>query len=160
MTKSELTTAYDIFRRTYDRTYGGFGPAPKFPTPHNLMFLLRFYIQEQTDNALQMAETTLQAMYRGGLFDHIGGGFSRYSTDARWLVPHFEKMLYDNALLALVYLEAFQVTGNDLYRRIAEKTLMYILKEMTHSSGGFFSAQDADSEGDEGKYYVFHPANN
>ena len=157
ISKSDLTAAHELFRRGFDSRYGGFGPAPKFPTPHNLMFLLRHYHNENDAHTLDMTETTLKAMYRGGLFDHIGGGFSRYATDARWLVPHFEKMLYDNALLVISYIEAYQVTGNELYRQIIEKTLRYIVQEMTHPEGGFYSAQDADSDGAEGKFYVCRP---
>ncbi|WP_312644027.1 thioredoxin domain-containing protein [Hydrogenoanaerobacterium sp.] len=154
----ELTEqAESLFAKSFDVRFGGFGSAPKFPTPHNLMFLLRYSALEQDKSALSMVEKTLQQMYKGGLFDHIGFGFSRYSTDRRWLVPHFEKMLYDNALLAIAYLETYQLTGNELYRRVAEKTLTYVLREMTSEDGGFYSAQDADSEGVEGKYYVFTP---
>lgn len=144
-------------RQGFDGEYGGFSPAPKFPTPHNLLFLLRRYELLGDAEALQMAETTLRQMYRGGIFDHIGFGFSRYSTDEWWLAPHFEKMLYDNALLIMAYLEAYEITRVPLYKEVAEKTLEYILREMTSPEGGFYSAQDADSEGVEGKYYLFTP---
>lgn len=154
----ELThSAVSIYKKIYDEQYGGFGRAPKFPTPHNLLFLLSYYERYKDKNCLQMVEHTLTQMYRGGLFDHIGFGFCRYSTDKQFLVPHFEKMLYDNALLILAYCKAYAVTRNGLYLEIAEKTADYILREMTGKDGGFFSAQDADSEGEEGKYYLFTP---
>lgn len=139
-----------FFRRSFDETWGGFGRAPKFPAPHNLLFLLK---QQDTD----VVEKTLIQMYRGGIFDHVGGGFSRYATDEMWLVPHFEKMLYDNALLIYTYSEAYGVTGKELYQTIAQRTAAYVLKELTHPLGGFYCGQDADSEGVEGKYYVFTP---
>lgn len=157
MSPGKIFSAKSSFLQMFDREYGGFGSSPKFPTPHNLMFLLRCYMQERDPYTLAAVEKTLQQMYHGGIFDHIGGGFSRYSTDRRWLVPHFEKMLYDNALLAMVYAETYQITGKDFYKRAAQKILQYVLREMASPEGGFYSAQDADSEGVEGKYYVFTP---
>ncbi len=154
----ELThSAVSVYSKIYDEKYGGFGHAPKFPTPHNILFLLSYYERYKDKRSLQMAEHTLLGMFRGGMFDHIGFGFCRYSTDKKFLVPHFEKMLYDNALLILAYCKAYCVTNNGLYLEIAEKTGEYILREMASEDGGFFSAQDADSEGEEGKYYLFTP---
>lgn len=140
------------FRKAFDTQWGGFGASPKFPSPHNLLFLM-----SQQGDYMEMVEKTLTQMYRGGIFDHIGGGFCRYSTDERWLVPHFEKMLYDNALLLLTYSEAYRKTGKELYRQVAERTAAYVLRELTHEEGGFYSSQDADSQGEEGKYYLFLP---
>ena len=145
------------FAQSFDSRWGGFGRAPKFPTPHNLIFLMRYANRTENRAAMKMAETTLEAMYRGGLFDHVGGGFSRYSTDAQWLVPHFEKMLYDNALLVFAYTEAFQKSHRQLYETVVRRTVEYVLRELEAPHGGFFCGQDADSEGVEGKYYVFTP---
>lgn len=152
-----LDSAADLYKNTYDRHNGGFGAAPKFPAPHNLLFLLALYERKGDSDCLHMAEHTLMQMYRGGLFDHIGFGFCRYSTDARFLAPHFEKMLYDNALLILAFCKAYIVTKKEIYRLIAERTAGFVLREMAAPEGGFYSAQDADSGGEEGKYYLFTP---
>lgn len=150
-----LLSAVAAFRQSFDSGNGGFGPAPKFPMPHNLLFLMRYSELERDAFARAMAEKTLTQMARGGICDQVGGGFSRHSTDQSWLIPHFEKMLSDNALLAYAYLEGFRLTDNPFYRETAEGILSYVLRELTGPEGEFFSGQDADSEGVEGKYYVF-----
>ena len=148
-------SAANQLTRSFDKKWGGFGRAPKFPMPHNLLFLLRHHYFEKDKDVLLAAEKTLKQMYRGGIYDHIGGGFSRYSTDEKWLVPHFEKMLYDNALLLYAYTEAFAITGDDLYTKVSRGIIRYIRDVLTDEQGGFYCGQDADSEGVEGKFYTF-----
>lgn len=140
--------------RSFDPVWGGFGQTLKFPMPHNLLFLMRYAAWEQEDKALKTAVKTLECMARGGIYDHIGGGFSRYSTDRQWMIPHFEKMLYDNALLIYAYAEAYQATGNLWFLSVVQETVGYVLRELTDDEGGFYCGQDADSDGIEGKYYA------
>lgn len=150
-----INKAVQMFEETFDDVYGGFGSAPKFPTAHNLLFLILYAKSTSNLDTLKMPEKTLVQMRKGGIFDHIGYGFSIYSTDKYFLAPHFEKMLYDNALLIMAYSALYSVTDNNFYLDTAQKTAEYILGEMTSSNGSFYSAQDADSEGVEGKYYTF-----
>jgi uncharacterized protein len=153
--KEVLQEAYEMLSRDFDEENGGFGRAPKFPRPHSLLFLLRYWKRTSEETALSIVEKTLRKMRLGGIFDQIGYGFHRYSTDAEWLVPHFEKMLYDQALLALVYAEAYQATGAGKFGITAKETLEYVLNDLSSQEGCFFSAEDADSEGEEGKYYLW-----
>lgn len=150
-----LIAGYEQFDRQYDQVWGGFGEAPKFPSPHSYMFLLRYGVRNGNSHALEMVSRSLDRMRVSGLFDHVGGGFHRYATDRQWRVPHFEKMLYDQALLILVYTEAFLATGNPLFRETASKTVAYVCRDLLAPEDAFYAAEDADSEGEEGKFYLW-----
>lgn len=150
-----IEEVYEELLSSFDTEYGGFSGAPKFPTPHKISFLLRYWRRSRNPEALHMAEYTLDKMRRGGIYDHLGSGFHRYSTDSMWLLPHFEKMLYDQALTAIAYTEAYQVTGKDLYKETAEGILDYVLRDLTSPEGGFYCGEDADVEREEGKYYLW-----
>ena len=152
---SLVTDSLRVFQRSYDPVHGGFGTQPKFPHSVDLRLLLRVHAKTGSAQALDMVTLSLTKMARGGMYDQVGGGFHRYSVDARWLVPHFEKMLYDNALLTQAYVEAFQVTGDDFFKQVACETLDYVLRELASAEGGFYSTQDADTEGEEGKFFVW-----
>jgi len=149
--------AFEQFASQFDDIYGGFGDEPKFPRPHDFLFLLRYHKQTGEEEALHLVTHTLERMRRGGIFDHLGYGFARYSVDREWLIPHFEKMLYDQALLALAYLEAYQVTKDAFFAQVAREIFTYVLRDLKSPEGAFYSAEDADSEGEEGKFYVWTP---
>ncbi|MBM4328680.1 MAG: thioredoxin domain-containing protein [Deltaproteobacteria bacterium] len=155
VTPGTLEVAHRDLSARFDERFGGYGRAPKFPTPHNMLFLLRYWLRTGDARGLSMVETTLENMRRGGIYDHVGYGFHRYSTDQEWLLPHFEKMLYDQALIAMAYIEAYQATGKEEYGRTAREIFTYVLRDMTSPEGAFYSAEDADSEGVEGRFYVW-----
>ncbi len=155
ISESIMEESYEELLASFDNEYGGFEGAPKFPTPHKMFFLLRYWRRSGDPEALHMVEHTLENMYRGGIHDHLDWGFHRYSTDNMWIVPHFEKMLYDQALISTAYIETYQVTGKKLHKEAAEGILDYVLRDLTSQEGGFYCGEDADVEGEEGKYYLW-----
>ena len=155
LNEEDIEKCFLHFKDNFDRIYGGFGKAPKFPSPQNLIFLLRYYHFYKDDYALNMVIKTLKNIAKGGIFDHVGYGFHRYSTDSQWLLPHFEKMLYDQAMLIWAYTEAYQITKDEFFKNTAEKIATYLFRDMENKEGAFFSAEDADSEGEEGKFYTW-----